>query len=442
VIAVISAASMAKMPLAFGFVAKELAYDAFTHGDVAGGAVILGGVVVGSVLTFAYSARVVWGIFRPWPADAVAPPPPPATAERPPAAGMVLPAAVLAGVSVLLEVAPWLANDLIGAAARSLDPSVGAVDLKLWHGANLALALSLVTITVGTLVFLARQPVALALSKGHAIPSAGAAYLGALRGVNVLADRVTGALQNGSLPSYAAVILLTAAALPGAVLIADAAWPGWPELVDAPAQVPVVAVMLGAALGAAAVRRRFAAALLLGTVGYAMAALFVIQGAPDLALTQVTIETLSTVLFVLVLRRLPDRFEDRTPRLRQALRVLVACAVAGSVFAFAVIAAASRTVPPVSGEMVERALPDGGGSNVVNVILVDFRGFDTLGELTVLVVAAVGAVALARAGRRPRRRTPADTEPATEPDGVLAASGTAAGPGGAETEAAAPEPVG
>jgi multicomponent Na+:H+ antiporter subunit A len=418
-IAVVSAASMAGVPLAFGFVAKEAAYEAFAQRDFAGGWAVLAGIVIGSILTFAYSARFVWGILRPWPPDAVAPPPPPATAAHPPAWGLVAPAALLAAVSVVLEIAPGLVDGLIGAAANSLDPSVGDVHLQVWHGVNLALALSVLTIAAGTILFLGRQTVAGILAKGHALPGGATAYLLALRALNAAADRVTGVVQNGSLPVYAGVILVTAATLPGVVLLTDTEWPGWPDLVDSPAHVPLVAIMLGCALGAAFVRRRFAAALLLGTVGYAMAGLFVVQGAPDLALTQATIETLSTVLFVLVLRRLPDRFEHQALRGR-SLRIVVAGLVAVVVFAFGVIAAAHRTAPPVSAEMVERALPDAGGRNVVNVILVDFRGFDTLGEITVLVAAAVGAVALARAGRRPRRVTP--PEPAGSDQAPSAAS--------------------
>jgi multicomponent Na+:H+ antiporter subunit A len=328
----------------------------------------------------------------------------------------VLPAAVLAAVSLVLELAPWLADDLIGAAAQSLDPAVGEVHLQVWHGANLPLVLSAVTVAAGTLLFVARQSVATVLATGHRIPSGAAVYLRLLRALNLVADRVTGALQNGSLPFYAGVILTTTALLPGVVLLTEASWPGWPDLVDAPAHVPLVAIMLGSALAAATVRRRFAAALLLGAVGYAMAGLFVIQGAPDLALTQVTIETLSTVLFVLVLRRLPDRFEHRAPNLGRVLRVIVATTVAATVFGFALVAGADRGDRPISAEMIERSVPDGGGQNVVNVILVDFRALDTLGEITVLVVAAVGAVALARAGRRPRRADePVETEPAPEP---------------------------
>ena len=138
-------------------------------------------------------------------------------------------------------------------------------------------------------------------------------------------------------------------------------------------------------------RRRFTGALLLGAVGYGMALVFVVQGAPDLALTQFAVETLSVVLFLLVLRRLPDRFERRTPAIAQTLRVAVAAAVGVFVLAMAIATTGARTEAPVSAEMVARAEPDGGGRNVVNVILVDFRGLDTLGEITVLVVAAIGA---------------------------------------------------
>jgi multisubunit Na+/H+ antiporter MnhB subunit len=81
----------------------------------------------------------------------------------------------------------------------------------------------------------------------------------------------------------------------------------------------------------------------------------------------------------------------------------------------AIAAPGARTEPPVSEEMVERSYPDGGGRNIVNVILVDFRGFDTLGEITVLVVAAVGATALARVGRRPRAARAAGAAPTPAP---------------------------
>jgi multicomponent Na+:H+ antiporter subunit A len=224
-------------------------------------------------------------------------------------------------------------------------------------------------------------------------------FLALLRAIGAVAARVTAVVQSGSLPVYAGVILGTAAVVPAAALAGAGDWPGWPQFGGA-AEAPIAAALVGTAVGAAVVPRRFAAAVFLGTTGYAMAGLFVLSGAPDLALTQAAIETLSTVVFVLVLRRLPEQFEVRSRPARRVLPIALAVTVAASVFVFALVAAGHRIVPPVSTEMVARAVPDGHGQNVVNVILVDFRGWDTLGEITVLAVASIGAVALARVGRR------------------------------------------
>ena len=167
----------------------------------------------------------------------------------------------------------------------------------------------------------------------------------------------------------------------------------------------MLAGVLSAAIAAAVTRRRFSAALFLGVVGYSMAGLFVVQGAPDLALTQAAIETLSTTLFVLVLRRLPDRFVRtsglrRTGRARRRLRRRRRRRVRLRDRRLRHRAPHGRCPTRCSQE----SLPEAHGRNVVNVILVDIRGFDTLGELTVLASAGIGAVALARAGRGRRRR--------------------------------------
>ena len=310
-------------------------------------------------------------------------------------------------MSLVFGVVPAVLDGIVGRTVGALHPAVGEVidpHLALWHGANLPLVLSIVAVGAGVALFAARSRVERTLAVGARVPTGTAVYLWLLRGTNTLADRVTAVVQSGSLPIYAGVTLATAALVPGATLLLAASWPGLPEVADNPAQVVVCAVLLAAALATAAVRRRFSAALFLGTAGYAMAALFVVQGAPDLALTQVAIETLSTVLFVLVLRRLPSRFERTSTMRRRVLRVVVSASVGVTVFAFAILSRAARTELPVSTEMIERAYPDGHGKNVVNVILVDIRGLDTMGEITVLAAAAIGAVALARVGRRAGRR--------------------------------------
>jgi multicomponent Na+:H+ antiporter subunit A len=391
VVTLVAAASMAGIPLMFGFISKEEAFGALT------GATLVG-VVVGSILTAAYSYRFAAGAV-----GRLATEPPSASATaRPPAAAFVVPAAVLGVVTVILGCFPGLIDGLVDTSAASLTTLTQPVHLALWHGINQPLILSLVALGGGAIIFAAGPAVARVLRLGTAAPSASDAYRETLRGVNALANRATAIAQPGSLPIYLGIILFTAMVVPGVLLLSGPWWTGWPQLVEIPVHVVLSGLLIASALAAAVVRRRFAGALLLGLVGYVMAGLFVAQGAPDLALTQVAIETLTTVLFVLVLRRLPDRFE-RSRAARRALRYGVAITVGVVVFGFTLAVGAIDPPTTVSDEMIQDAVPEADGANVVNVILVDFRGLDTLGEITVLTAAAIGTVALARAGRRPTR---------------------------------------
>ena len=418
VVTSISAASMAGVPLVLGFVAKEADYEAYVLAPFPGKNLVLLALVVGGALTTAYSARFCWGLLvAPGRRHRTALQVPEAVPEHPPppGVGLWLPGAVLAGLTLVLGVVPGLADGLMTAAARSLHARADVVHLAVWHGWNGALALSAVSLALGALLFAFRGPVADVLAVGRDLPKASDAYLAVLRGLNETARRTTGFVQNGSLPVYAGVTLLTVALLPAAALVADGAAPDAVQWFATASQLPAVGIVLGGAAAAAFVRRRFSAVLFLGVAGYGMAALFVVQGAPDLALTQVVVETLSTVLFVLVLRRLPDRFVAGSTVRRRAGRVLVSAAVGVSVFWFALVAGGPSPEPTVSDAMVAKSLPEGNGRNVVNVILVDFRGLDTLFEITVLATVAIGVVALARAGRR-RPDTSFDPGHPTESD--------------------------
>ncbi len=403
VVAVVSAASMAGIPLLFGFVAKEAAYEALVHGGI--GAVdtlALVGVVVGSILTFAYSARFLRGTFGPASDDD------PVADPRPPSRTFLGPAAVLAGVTVVLGVLPDLGSRLVSGAAVALDASVEPVHLAIWHGLNLPLALSAVTVAAGTALAVGWARVERWQAAAPNVPSSDDAYQATLVGLNRLADRTVAVVQSGSLPVYLGVTLMTLLLLPGAALLLGSDLPALPATAETPLQLGVAVAMAGAAIGAAVAVHRYVAVLLLGFVGYGMAALFVIQGAPDLALTQLLVETVTLLIFVFVLRRLPARAPQSPWRLGTAARLAVAGGVGVLVTAFALVAGGARTREPISGEYLERALPDGGGSNVVNVILVDFRGLDTLGEITVLAVAALGIVSLTRVvkGRAEGRSAP------------------------------------
>jgi multicomponent Na+:H+ antiporter subunit A len=277
------------------------------------------------------------------------------------------------------------------------------VHLALWHGWELPLLLSVLTFAGGVVLALSNRRAQQVLATGSGVLSGEGFYLVVLRALAHTARRVTGVVQNGSLPVYAGVILTTAALAPAVVLIRGGSWPDWPTF-GSIAELPIAGLVVLAALGAAAVRRRFHAAIFLSVAGYAMAGVFVLYGAPDLALTQVAVETLSTVVFVLVLRKLPDRFERQSSTRRRLLRAGVAALVGLTVFGFALVANTYRGPSVVSDEMTAKAVPEAHGRNVVNVILIDFRGLDTLGEITVLAAASIGAVALARVGRRPDAR--------------------------------------
>jgi len=404
-VAVVSAASMAGLPPLFGFISKEKAIEGYLeHGAFTASTAVLVVIVVASILTFAYSARFVLGVFGVL-GEATGDTDHGKAHQHIPSAWFVAPAALLAAITIAVGLVPKLVDPLVEMATIALHPEATPAHLHLWAGFTDAFTLSLVVIGGGVVLTLLRRQVATAQRVGHRaihrLPSTDRSFNFVLRGTGWVARNVTALVQNGSLPIYLAVIVLVATLVP--LLGFATELDDLPQLVETPVHVALVAIMLAAALGACIVRRRIAAALMLGAVGYAMAGLYFIQGAPDLALTQFAIETLATVLFVLVLRFLPSTWTHRAPAIAAPMRMAVATAVGAAIFVFALVASDARSDvsgPQQSEVMVDNALPKGKGHNVVNVILVDFRGWDTMGEITVLLVAAVGAVSLARPGRR------------------------------------------
>jgi multicomponent Na+:H+ antiporter subunit A len=169
-----------------------------------------------------------------------------------------------------------------------------------------------------------------------------------------------------------------------------------------PHEVALVAVVVVGALAVVRATSRLAAIAAIGVVGYAQGLLFVAFAAPDLAMTQFAIETLSVILFVLVLARLPP--DQPSPARRRPVADVLVAGTVGALMAAVTLAVASTTHDvPVKQFFAEASVPLGQGRNVVNVTLVDFRALDTLGEITVLAVAALGVWALVRL--RPAGRT-------------------------------------
>lgn len=402
VVAVIGAASMAGLPPLVGFVAKEKALASLLHAHVPGARLAAAAVIVGSVLTVAYSGRFVLGVLgRLGDTDHERRSPEAAS----PGVALLAPALVLTAVTVGAGLAPRTIDRLVRSATLAIDAGAKPKAVVLWAGFEPALAWSVAIVTAGLALVAGRRHVARVQAAWarivRPVPTAERTFVASVKGLVEGATVVTAVVQSGSLPIYLAVVLVVVVGVP--LVPFATAFDGWPAIVDTPLHLGLAAVVVVAVVGACRTRHRMTAALLLGAIGYAMAGFYVAHGAPDLALTQVAIETLSTVLFVLVLRYLPERWVHRPLAGASALRVVVAGLVGVAMFVFALVAAGSRTdvtQPSVSGEMVERSQPDGKGNNVVNVILVDFRGYDTLGEITVLLVAALGSLSLAGVGLR------------------------------------------
>ncbi len=401
-LAAIAAASMAGLPPLLGFVAKEAVLETLLHEDDPWATVALVGIAVGSVLTVAYTARLWWGLFGPGPGRATDDR---AEVHHAPGPALVAPIGLLAGLTVLGGVLAGPLGERLAVAGEALDPYAHG-HLVLWAGLTTPLLISAAIVAAGAgLHLLLRRTggVPAARVSGEVVFQRG--FDGLLDG----ARRVTGVVQNGSLPAYLAVVwtVVVAAAL-GAVAAGARLGDAGTVLADDVLQVAVVAITALMAVGVAVARRRFSSVLLLGGVGYGMAVVFVLFGAPDLALTQVLVETLSLIVFLLVLRQLPEGYSAPPEWAPRTVRLAIAVAVGLGVAGLAAFAGTVRTDAPVADEYVARSEPEAGGHNVVNVILVDFRGIDTMGEITVLAVAAAGIANLVRGARRDDREDDAD----------------------------------
>ena len=393
VVAVLAAASMAGLPLAGGFVAKESVFAAFVHPGEGvlrepWPAVVLGGFVLGSALTVAYSARFVWGAFARKPGL-------PDTPFKPVSPLFVAAPAVLSVLGLVYGL--WPATVEAWAAPHAEAAGHVTEHLAAWHGFDLPLAFSAVAWGVGAFLFWARDAVYRVQVGVSGLPDTERLYRATVGAVDDAAIWVTGRTQRGSLFFYLAVILSVATALPLTVmLVTRPAVPAGTFFVDpnAPLQGVIgVAIAIGA-LAAVRANKRFLAVLMVSVTGYGIALIFALQGAPDLAMTQLLVETIVLVAFVLGMRRLPAQLRDRTGGAYRVVRIVIAT-LFGAVVVFAgMFAMGARTAAPISLGFPDLAYTEGGGANIVNVTLVDIRAWDTFGEISVLVLAATGIASL------------------------------------------------
>lgn len=399
--AAIAALSMAGIPPLFGFVAKELFYEATIHAFYLPW--LLTGATVVSSMFFVVVAYAT-GIKPFWGRQAATPHPP-----HEPMGSMGWGPILLGLASVGFALVPGsVARMLMTPAGSAVAGTDLTVDLALWHGLNLPLALSLVTLLGGAALCVLRGRI-LRLVKGmdgwvRVGPEQG--YDAALRGLNGLATWQTRSLQSGHLRNYMLVVICFTVALAGyGIWGRGLPGPIWPLHADWRMVEGALALsILISTVAAVLFRTRLAAIASLGVVGYSVAVLFLFYGAPDLAMTQFVVETLTLVLLVLAFYFLPP-FAILSSRRERVGDLAIALSMGAVISCLVLFALDTPFHSSISNYFIEHAVSDAHGRNIVNVILVDFRGLDTLGEITVLAVAGVGGYALlkltTRSGDKP-----------------------------------------
>ena len=390
VITAVALASMVGLPPTLGFVAKEAVFASLLTDATAGsplGWIALVGVAVGSVFTVAYSARFFWGAFCNKPGVEACR----SVHEHP---DFLMAPALLAASGLALGLMASLVDGWLSGYSIAFPEGPEPYHLALWHGLEPALGISAVTIACGAVLFAARQRVSELQKRFTTGLSAADAYTTTMRVIDRTAARTTSLTQRGSLPFYLGVILTVFTLAIGTALILNRSWPDEIRVWDYPVQLAIGVIMIVAAVAATRAGKRFQAVVLVGVTGFGMSALFALQGAPDLALTQILVEVVTLVAFVLVLRRLPARLGHQHGTAHQGIRAIIGIAV-GILMAFvAVVALGARTAQPISLEWAQLAFEEAHGRNIVNVALVDLRGWDTMGELSVIIAAATGVASL------------------------------------------------
>lgn len=398
---IIAALSMIGLIATPGFVAKEVLLEGATHATRALGLSGSAGAIAASVAialaaAFAGVVAIATGI-RPFFGQHLPTPQEPHTVP----VGLFLGPLLLALVAVTVVVNLDWASALVNAAAFATLRQDPHTHLHFFHGITPEFAISIAAITLAIILYLARAHARRIFDALAPLDRAGpeAAYEGALVASVRMATLVTNATHTGRVRIYLLWILTTAVACMIGAYLHFGIHVNPRITAILPVDILLSSVILASGLATAVAQRRLTAIASLGVMGLGVSLVYVVFGAPDLALTQICVEALSTVLLLLVFRRVPDfrRISAPSSRIRDAL-IAGACGVL--VAALVYFAAATDHDAFLRTQMATRSLPGAHGRNVVNVILVDFRGLDTMGEITVLGAAAIGVYTLLRPALR------------------------------------------
>ncbi|MDX5422505.1 MAG: DUF4040 domain-containing protein [Hymenobacteraceae bacterium] len=394
--AALAALSMAGLMPFFGFIGKELLYEAALgatlYASLAFGFTFLTGTVF-----VAIALLLSYGIF--WYKRHT-----PTPVKHPPIPSLTLPPLVLGLAGLALGLTPSvLAAPILERAAQAIaaNPSL-KIDLAIWHGFTPELALSILTLLLGFFLYRYLRKLHIFSDKIQRIYEWGPgslyqrAFSGFLDGAKVFISYI----QNGYLRSYIVTIVLVFCGL-----LFYAMWRHAPHI-DLGARLDllrevrvyelvVLVLVISALIYLLGTRSRLTSIVVMGLVGYSAALFYILFGAPDVAATQLLIETLTVVIFVLLLHKLPA-FKYLSHQFKK-FKFIVVSVTFGALMTYVMLLVQEHAVPSELKEFYgQKSYVEAHGRNIVNVILVDFRALDTLGEITVLAVAALGIFALLR----------------------------------------------
>ena len=390
--AILAGASMAGLPPFFGFIGKEYLYKGALEGAAVGW--IAGCAFAASALMVAAAGIVAWRPFAGRPSRAAE------TAHEGPWAMLAGPL-LLAALGLAFGLVPSLAAVVLEPAAAAVLGRPATVELHLWEGPSTAVYMSAATFAAGFALYWAHEGLRRRLSMARAVFDPGWDRL--MDGVAAGAHALSRTVQGGRLRTYVFVTFAALAAMMLATLVRVGAWPAVSLTDDlAVKHWSVLIFILAGAAVTAVTNSRMTAVAALGTVGIGVALIFIMFGAPDVAITQLLVEVLQVVLVAVAMLKLPGIRPERVGTIR---RWDLALAVSlGFMVTLVLLHVAAAPLDLRLTDWFEAAsYPQAHGRNIVNVILVDFRALDTFGEIAVVAIAALGGYALLRGTRGVRR---------------------------------------
>lgn len=413
-ITALAALSMAGLPPLLGFIGKELIYEATLAGQVS--FLVMGIAILSNACMVAIAGLLALRcFFRPPPAGPVSS----FDGARDPSAQMWIGPLILAVLGLAFGIVPAVVRIFLARAAESVNGSAIDYTIRLWHGFTPMLALSALTLALGLALYLYWDRAQDGLNRFAFLDKWGPDHLydKLLNGLMGMADWQTRRIQTGSLRQYmAASVAVVAIAVLFSMSLFDGMVRPALSLEHVGTEIVLPFLLMGAAVMVLRSRSIVQGIISAGAVGFCVAVVFLLDGAPDLAFTQFSVEALSVVILLAIIGHMPFRAPDPRTRPQRARDAIVA-SIFGLMFVIVMFSVVALPFDDTLSEFFRQAsVPEAHGRNLVNVIIVDFRALDTLGEITVLALAAIAAITVFYSTRKnsvtdanaghPSRKTP------------------------------------